>query len=451
MFKKLVSKLNRGQEIGTVQIGIACIANSKIVWKRGGRFQVGDEELADTLKEELTKAGYQVVGDPNSLFEDPQEWKAEFLLAGIIKHVALNQCFPYAGFGNFTTSSGEASVEVEWQIFERRTRSVVFTSSTGGTADADQGPAGGEQAYYSAFAASVRNLLADQRFASIMSKQPPTVVQGREALLVETVYLDKVDPSKSSEVIQYVHGSVVTIPVGSGHGSGVIISRSGMVLTNAHVVGEGTGMVSVELATGRRIIGEVVRVNKEIDAAIIQLEKGRYLPAPMGSPDSMKIGDPVFAIGTPLDQRLSRTVTKGVVSAFREEDGRRLIQSDVTIHPGNSGGPLLDGNGRVIGIAHSAFLAGRTGIGLNYFVPIDEAWKALQVQPQNAKVDLAGLLGGSDAGQPGVGSSRTAGPSKKESEIAEKLQIIKGLREKGLISQEEADHRTKEFLDQMLK
>src|SRR5438094_2955180 len=182
MFKKLVSKLNRGQEIGTVQIGIACFANSKIVWKRGGRFQVGDEELADTLKEELTKAGYQVVGDPNSLFEDPQEWKAEFLLAGIIKHVALNQCFPYAGFGNFTTSSGEASVEVEWQIFERRTRSVVFMASTGGTADAAQGPAGGEQAYYSAFAASVRNLLADQRFASIMSKQPPTVVQGREAL-----------------------------------------------------------------------------------------------------------------------------------------------------------------------------------------------------------------------------------------------------------------------------
>jgi len=174
MFRKLLSKLSRGQEIGTVQVGLLCMAQSKLYWKRGGNVNIGDDELADVLKDELVNAGYRVVGDSNSLFDENHEWNAEYLIGGIVRHTAINICYPRTGFSDFATSSGEASIEVEWQIFERRTRSVVFSAVTGGTGKTTTGPHMGVQAYYKAFAKSVRNLLADNKFVALMSRTPGT-------------------------------------------------------------------------------------------------------------------------------------------------------------------------------------------------------------------------------------------------------------------------------------
>lgn len=392
MFRKLVSKLSRGQEIGTLQGGLACVGQGKLFWKRGGRVPVGDEELSEILQEELVRAGYRVIGDPASLFEAPQEWKAEFLLAGVVKHVAVNICYPLLGFGNFTSSKGEASIEIEWQVYERRSRSVVLTLTTGGTAQSDTGPEQGIQAYYDAFAAAVRNLLAEPRFATLMSRQPSETAPAMATL--EIVVPELRDAASASDLIEHVRNTVVTIPVASGHGSGVLINTAGYVLTNAHVVGEGSGMVTVELSTGRRVAGEVVRINRDTDVALVHLERGRYLAAPVGTADGLRIGDPVFAVGAPLDERLSRTVTRGIVSGFREIDGQRLIQSDVTLHPGSSGGPVLDGAGRVIGLAHSGVLSGQTGVGLNFFISIDEVWRALGLRLQRSPVTLGDLLAG---------------------------------------------------------
>ena len=251
------------------------------------------------------------------------------------------------------------------------------------------------------------------------------------------------DVQPTSELIDYARSAVVTIPVGTGHGSGFIVSRSGLVLTNAHVVGTGDTPLQVELAEGRRVGGRVVRVDRETDVALVQLDAGTYRPAPVGTSPTLKVGDAVFAIGTPLNARFSRTVTKGVVSAFRTESGRRLIQSDVTIHPGSSGGPLLDDRGRAIGLAQSGVtVGGRVGVGLNTFVPIEEAWSALRATPVATAISAADLLGGAATPAPAGG---------KDAEIAEKLRLIQELRDKGLITPQEAEQRRKEVLDQALR
>jgi S1-C subfamily serine protease len=293
---------------------------------------------------------------------------------------------------NFTSSNGEASIEVEWQVYERRSRSVVLTVTSGGTARTDTGPEQGIQAYYEAFAAAVRNLLAEPRFAALLSRRPsePGPTMATLAIVVPELR----GTASASKMVEHVRNAVVTIPIGSGHGSGVLISTAGLVLTNAHVVGEGSGMVTVELATGRRVVGEVVRFNRDVDVALIRLEKDRYLAAPVGTATGLRVGDPVFAIGAPLDARLSRTVTRGIVSGFREVEGQRLIQSDVTVHRGNSGGPVLDGAGRVVGVVSSGIVAGGVGVGLNFFIPIDEVWRVLGLQVQRAPVTLADLLAG---------------------------------------------------------
>lgn len=214
------------------------------------------------------------------------------------------------------------------------------------------------------------------------------------------------------------------------------------MLTNAHVVGTGDGSVRLQLADSRSVTGRVLRVDRETDVALIQMDAGDYAPAPIGSSQSLKVGDAVFAIGTPLNERFSRTVTKGVVSAFRTDGGRRLLQSDVSVHPGSSGGPLLDDRGRVVGLAMAGVMAGgRIGVGLNTFVPIEEAWKALGATPVVSSIGAAELLGGPAGPAPAAG---------RDADAAEKLRLIQELRDKGLITSEEAEQRRKEVLDRAL-
>lgn len=388
MFSKLVSRIPQGTPIGAIQLGLFCEPRTQLIWQRPEGTQVGAEDLAAPLTSELTKAGYKVVGTTEALFEAPPEWEAEFLLAGNVKHIASNACHLFAN------SSGETSVEIEWQLFERRARSVVLTLTTGGTSRVSMSPGGAQKAYLGAYTAALRNLLADERFAAVTSgkAQPPASATSQSPLVADLVTVAEEAPA-SSELIDYVRRAVVTIPVGTGHGSGVIVSRSGLLLTTAHIVGVGDTPVQVELEDGHRAKGEVLRVNRRTDVALVQLETGNYRPAPVGPSNALRIGDTVFAIGTPLAQRFGQTVTKGVVSAIRTEAGQRLIQSDVTVHAGHSGGPLLDAHGRVVALTQSGVaLGGVVGVGLNTFVPIESAWTALGVTPRVSRVPLAELL-----------------------------------------------------------
>jgi len=427
MFRRLVSRIPSGHAIGAVQVGIFCEGRQKLLWRRPEGAPVGDDTLARSLTDELSRTGYKAIGATDSLFDDPQEWQAEFLLGGSIKHIAWNVCHMFAN------SSGEASVEIEWQVFERRTRSVVLTATTGGTAKVGQTTGGGDKAFYGAFTAALRNFLAEPRFASLMSTTPSAGTRPDTSPLSLQVVGLSGDVPASAALIDYARNAVVTIPVGTGHGSGFVVSRVGLALTNAHVVGTGDGSVRLQLADGRSVTGRVLRVDRETDVALIQLDAGDYPAAPIGSSQSLKVGDAVFAIGTPLNERFSRTVTKGVVSAFRTDGGRRLIQSDVSVHPGSSGGPLLDDRGRVVGLALAGVMAGgRIGVGLNTFVPIEEAWKALGATPVVSSIGAAPAAG-------------------RDADAAEKLRLIQELRDKGLITSEEAEQRRKEVLDRALR
>jgi serine protease Do len=189
----------------------------------------------------------------------------------------------------------------------------------------------------------------------------------------------------------------VRILRGRGHGSGVIVSAAGAVLTAAHVVAGLSGPVEVELADGRRVTGSIVRSNEAADVALLQLPGSGYPAAPVGTSATLQVGGAVFAIGTPLQEQFGRSVTKGVVSALRPKDGRTSIQSDVSVHAGSSGGPLLDEHGRVVGLTISgATIGGGIGVGLNTFLGIDDAWRALHIVPQAAAVAVAATLGGTE-------------------------------------------------------
>jgi serine protease Do len=146
-----------------------------------------------------------------------------------------------------------------------------------------------------------------------------------------------------------------------GFGSGFIVDSSGVVLTNYHVV-EGADEFEVQLTDGRKFVSQDFRADRKTDLAIIRLKPNRPLPAvELGDSEAMEIGDRVLAMGSPFGLRGS--VTAGIVSAkgrsLRLTNFEDFIQTDAAINPGNSGGPLVNMEGKVIGVTSA--IKSRTG------------------------------------------------------------------------------------------
>ena len=195
---------------------------------------------------------------------------------------------------------------------------------------------------------------------------------------------DKIDKSLS---INDYKKAVVTILTTAGHGSGFIVTEDGYVLTNQHVVGE-ERFVNVKLVTGREVSGEVVRIDKIGDVALIKLEEDLYPYVLLGNSSFLDIGEEVYAVGTPLEEEFSQTVTKGIVNSFRMEKGFRYIQSDVTVRGGDSGGPLVSLHNGVVGICvvGHGFLDSTIGRGLNQFIPIEDAITMLNINDKKIAI-----------------------------------------------------------------
>ncbi len=182
-------------------------------------------------------------------------------------------------------------------------------------------------------------------------------------------------------VVESVGPAVVAISRASrrgpaGAGSGVLFTPDGYVLTNAHVAA-GAHRLELGLTDGTTTAAETVGIDHATDLAVVRASAsmGPHKPASFGTSAGLRVGQLVIAIGNPLGY--SSTVSAGVVSALgrtmRARDGRALegiIQSDVALNPGNSGGPLVDSRGRVVGI-NTAIIMGAQGI--SFSVPIDTA------------------------------------------------------------------------------
>ena len=159
----------------------------------------------------------------------------------------------------------------------------------------------------------------------------------------------------------------------AGQGSGFIISKDGLILTNNHVVGEADA-IKVMLNDGREFSAEIIGTDPKSDVAVIKI-KGENLPIlELGDSDKMEIGEWVLAVGNPFG--LSHTVTSGIVSAKGRNavgitDYEDFIQTDAAINPGNSGGPLVDLDGKAIGINTAIFSRSGGYMGIGFAIPIN--------------------------------------------------------------------------------
>ena len=166
----------------------------------------------------------------------------------------------------------------------------------------------------------------------------------------------------------------------SSLGSGVIVSSSGYILTNHHVV-EAAEEIEVALADGKKLRARIVGSDPETDLAVLQVE-GSNLPAiTLGNDAGMRVGDVVLAIGNPFG--VGQTVTMGIVSALgRSHLGintfENFIQTDAAINPGNSGGALIDSNGDLVGINTAIYSRSGGSLGIGFAIPVSSAKQVME-------------------------------------------------------------------------
>ena len=211
--------------------------------------------------------------------------------------------------------------------------------------------------------------------SSAVKNVGPAVVKIDTERLVER---QQFDPTLLDPLLRDLLGEPGIIPDRErGQGSGVVINKDGLVLTNAHVV-ERVDNVSVTLADGTICDGQVLGTDPVTDLALVKIEESTYSSfAPLGNSEKLEVGDWAIALGTPYG--LEKTVTLGIVSSLHRDinslgfsDKRLdLIQTDAAINPGNSGGPLINSNGEVIGI--NTLVRSGPGAGLGFAIPINLA------------------------------------------------------------------------------
>lgn len=186
-----------------------------------------------------------------------------------------------------------------------------------------------------------------------------------------------------------------------GQGSGVILDIHGHILTNQHVI-DGAGRIEVSLSDGRRVIAEPIGIDPLTDLAVIKVDADGLMPVEWGDSNRVDVGSPVWAVGSPFG--LERTVTFGILSGKHRIDlkGTRwdarsrtsttygdLMQSDVAVNPGNSGGPLVNSSGEIIGI--NTAILGETYTGISFSIPSNVAKRVAQGLIEEGEVERGWL------------------------------------------------------------
>lgn len=362
--------------------------SSGLTWQATGK-EFDRATYGGILSAELSAAGFSGDEAGDDLFKT-RKIETDLLLAGNVKEIKAQLCLrptffiqpndykpPPLGSADLDQALGWVSYTIEWEVYSKSQDKVIFKTVTqGGLNFPRPAPGNFARLITGGVRENIRILLNNSDFrALLLAAQSKPVLKTMTQTPLSLTGSLAAKPEKIAEAV----GSVVLVLTSEGHGSGVLVSSDGYVLTDDHVVGE-EKYVKIRWSDGLEGLGEVIRRDKRRDVALIKTDPRGRLPLPLRA-QPPEPGDTVFAIGAPEETRLQSTVTRGVISAAnRIVDGFSFIQSDVTVNPGNSGGPLLNEKGEVLGLTDWKLQTRDNATGLNFFTPIGDALAFLSLE-----------------------------------------------------------------------
>ncbi len=368
----LNSRVPNGKTIGHHHDGFLRVAQFKYSYNSG--FGLGDSEFQHLATQHIKTFGYSVADGGSSLFGNSDSKRPEFLLGGTITKASFNTFAPLAG--NYSA----ASLTIEWQVFDTFLDEVIYSSTTKGRG---QGTRDGAGCVEKAVISSLDHLLSDQGFVDVVKSESQGSFGEENDRLTKII----VNVNPQAHVYQLpgdlasVLPAVLTVLAGDSFGSGVLVSSDGWAITAGHVVA-GKDEVVVRLNSGLELTAEVVRIDRPQDVALIRLPGSGHPFLDVIDQSAIQIGQDLFVIGTPASEVLEYSVSKGIVSGLRELNGKKFLQTDAAVNPGNSGGPILSVNGTVMAIV-ALKVSGLEFEGLAFGVPIDALSERLQIEWRN--------------------------------------------------------------------
>lgn len=229
----------------------------------------------------------------------------------------------------------------------------------------------------------------DAEYTRLMQAVVPSVVSIKTSRLVAERVFDPRQYLFGQRRPQFAENKQTSL------GSGVIVSKEGHVLTNHHVVNS-MEEIEVQLTDGRVRPAKLIGSDEQTDIAVLKIDADNIEPLPLGDSDEVRVGQMVFAVGNPFG--LQETVTQGIISArdrrAMADSGVEFLQTDAAVNQGNSGGPLLNLRGEIIGINSAIFSPSREGtwLGISFAIPANVARRALESVLKTGRI-VRGYLG----------------------------------------------------------
>lgn len=377
-----LARINTDKLLGktwiTTKIGLFCTGTQKSEWtSKDTQGFTHSAILLSLFRDELTKAGFKSESATADLFAT-HDGNVEIQVGALVTDFQVETCLvPALGRAD---EKGHASLDIEWQIYSTSQGRIVGRVPIHSAIDVPAAPDGRTKLLRGVFSDNARALLTSDEFIKAMRTVSSAGAQ--IALPGSLSELHPLLPAATQPLsLEQAQKGVVSIFTAGAWGSGVLISSDGYLLTNHHVAGD-AGHVRVRWASGAETVGEVIRADKRRDVALVRTSPPNGTPVLAIRHSEVHLGETVYAIGTPLNREFSGTLTRGVVSTVNRKDGGlSFIQSDVAVDHGNSGGPLLDEEGHVVGLTDWGYSPDGVSHNLNFFIPIDDALKALSLTP----------------------------------------------------------------------
>jgi serine protease Do len=323
------------------------------------------KRILEKINKDLSDIGFKVNIAEQTLFEEKLD-KVDFSIGAEVISTYVK---------TLGTSGFNISTIVKWVVYDMNNEKVVLNINSFGYSNSKKAR-DFSQEYELALRDAMNHLIYNDEFQNIVSSKVTRKEEKdvQEALTIN--FIEKV-PDNEEDILNYTKKATVTIKTNEGHGSGFFISADGYLLTNDHVI-KNANTIEIELNSGLIIDAEVIRQDTKNDVALLKVVGKGFKSIPIFS-EKVTTGIEVYAVGTPADVNLGQTVTKGIISGKRVIEENTYIQTDVSINKGNSGGPLINVKGEVLGIV-SAKLSGYGIEGIGFGIPIIKALEALNIK-----------------------------------------------------------------------
>ena len=418
-FTNLRTQLPIGAEIGIHRH--RCFLSFSEVGRHYLKGNIAQPEIKGAFVGAMEAQGFDIISRLHSTFKeeyDNELLRSEYKIGAKIIDAQINVCekpnlifnLPpitildplYLGIGGV---KGKLYLKIEWAIYDNLRQKVAYKTVTEGYVQRKaKNKEGVTLMVTEAFSMAAHNLAANKHFHDLIfygTKPPqdwrktkkkesrPRIFDQQEKVVISN------PPISKAPLTQHIDSSgeiAVLVQAGISHGSGYFITKQGHIITNAHVIGNAQRVRIVSAGKNKKMIAEVLRKSTKRDVALLKLvkipEDFNIVTVPIKT-EWPKVSEDIYALGAPSNKRLQDTLSKGIVSAHRKNFsvwGTKMdfIQGDVQTIGGNSGGPLLDANGNIVGMSVAGMyqFSTESDSGLNLFIPIEDALKYLKIELQ---------------------------------------------------------------------